>query len=225
MIKNNLTISDFFDCICLILHFRNFIQHFRNTVCRCSCNHDHDKYKCYHIQGHQNLQCINDHAGQLTGLHCSEYNTFSANQSNQQYNCIHHKLHDRCIPCNDFFCFCKQCIYVIRYTMEFTDLMFFSYKRLYYAGCIHVFLHGIVQLIILIKYFDKIRMCLLCNKNQCSTEKRNYDQEKKCDLYINQQCHDPGKCDHDRCSFKKTDTHHISHLHIRDIRCHSCDQS
>ena len=109
--------------------------------------------------------------------------------------------------------------------MEFADFMFFPYKRFHYAGCIHVFLHGIVQLIILIKYFDKIRMCLLCNKNQCSTEKRNYDQEKKCDLYINQQCHDPGKCNHDRSSCKKTDTHHVSHLHIRDISCHSCDQT
>ena len=68
-------------------------------------------------------------------------------------------------------------------------------------------------------------MCFLRNKNQYSAEKWNYDQKKKCDFYIDQQCHDPGKHDHNRCSCKKADTHHVSHLHICDISCHSCDQT
>ena len=65
-------------------------------------------------------------------------------------------------------------------------------------------------------------MRFLCYKHQCSTKKRDYDQEQKCNLYIDQQCHDPGKKNHDRCSCQKTDTHHICHLHVRNICCHTC---
>ena len=93
------------------------------------------------------------------------------------------------------------------------------------TSCIDIFLNRIIQFIILIKYSDKMWMRLLRNKHQCSTKKRDYDQEQKCNLYIDQQCHDPGKKNHDRCSCQKADTHHICHLHVRNIRRHSCNQT
>ena len=50
MIKSNLTIFYFFYCVCFVLHFRNFVQYFSDTIRRCLRDHDHDKYKRYHIQ-------------------------------------------------------------------------------------------------------------------------------------------------------------------------------
>ena len=50
--------------------------------------------------------------------------------------------------------------------MEFFNFVIFPYKGFYHAGCIDIFLYGIIQNIILIKYFNKMRMRFLCNKDQ-----------------------------------------------------------
>ena len=109
--------------------------------------------------------------------------------------------------------------------MKFFDLIVFPYKCLDYTGCINVFLNRIVQLIILIKYLDKMRMCFFCNIDQRSSENRNYNQEQQSDLYIDKKCHDPGQKHHDRGSCQKTDTHHVCHLYVCDIGCHSGDKT
>ena len=57
--------------------------------------------------------------------------------------------------------------------------MIFPYKGFYHAGCIDIFLYGIIQNIILIKYFNKMRMRFLCNKDQCSSKQRYDDQEQQ----------------------------------------------
>ena len=109
--------------------------------------------------------------------------------------------------------------------MEFIYFIVLSYKGLDNTSCIDIFLNRIIQFIILIKYLYKMRMCLFCNKQQCSAKKRDNNQEKQGNLYIDHQGHDPGKKYHDRCPCQKADTHHICHLDICNICCHSCDQS
>ena len=178
MIEVNRTICHCFYCISLILHFRNFIQNFNDTVCRCLCDHNHNKYESYHVQGHQNLKCINDNTCQFTSLHAAENDSSSTDGNNDNNYGIHHKLHNRSIPCNNLLCFSKEVVNVFGNSMEFLDLMVFSYECLNYAGCIYIFLYRIVQDIVLIKYFDEMRMCFLCNEDQCTAQKRNYDQEK-----------------------------------------------
>ena len=192
MVKNDIAARDFSDCIRSVLHLRHFIKNLCDTICRSLCDHDHDKYKSYHIQRHQDLQCIDDHTCQLTCLHGSKHNTASTDHSDQKNDCIHHKLHGRRIPCNDLFSLCEQGINVFGYPMEFIYLIIFSYKSFHYTGSVDVFLNGIVQLIVLVKYFDKMRMCFFCNVHQCAAENRDHDQEQKCDLDIDQKCHDPG---------------------------------
>jgi len=133
MFKSNLAISDFFHCIRFVLHLRNFIKHLCDTVCGSPCDHDHDKYKSHHIQRHQNLNRIYDHTCQFSSLHGSKYNASSTDQRDQKYNRVHHELQDRRIPCNDFFCFCKQGIYIIGHTVKFVYLVIFSYECLYHT--------------------------------------------------------------------------------------------
>ena len=91
-----------------------------------------DVYK-RQIQRHQNLNCIYDHTCQFSSLHGSKYNASSTDQRDQKYNRVHHELQDRRVPCNDFFCFCKQGIYIIGHTVKFVYLVIFSYKCLYHT--------------------------------------------------------------------------------------------
>ena len=63
------------------------------------------------------------------------------------------------------------------------------------------------------------------NKNKRSAKQRNDNQKQKGDFYVNQQSHNPGKKHHNGGSGQKSYTHHIRHLYIRNISCHSGNKS
>ena len=165
MIKVNGTICHILYCISFILHLRNFIQNLYNTVCGCFCYHDHNKHESYHVQGHENLKCVDNDTCQLTGFHATENNTSSANCNNDNDYSIHGKHHNRWVPCNDFLCFSKQIINISGNSMEFLNLIVLSYESLNYTWGIYILLNGIVQVVIFIKDLDEMRMCLFRNKD------------------------------------------------------------
>lgn len=60
--------------------------------------------------------------------------------------------------------------------MEFFNFVIFPYKGFTTRDVLTFSLYGIIQNIILIKYFNKMRMRFLCNKDQCSSKQRYDDQ-------------------------------------------------
>ena len=62
--------------------------------------------------------------------------------------------------------------------MEFFDLIVFSYVCFYDTRRIDIFLHDIVQNVVLIKHSDKMRVRFLCDKDQRAAEKRNDNEEQ-----------------------------------------------
>ena len=62
--------------------------------------------------------------------------------------------------------------------MEFLDLIVLTHESLYHTGGVYIFLYGIIQHIVLIKYLDEVWMGCFCNKNQGSTQKWYGNEEK-----------------------------------------------
>ena len=164
------SVCHIFHCISLILHFRNLIQNSYDSVCGCLGYHDHDKYECYHHQGTDDLQGIDDHTGKLSYLHGAAYNGSAADSYQNQHDCIHGKLHNRGIPCHDLLCFGKKLIDISGNPMEFLDLIVLTYESLYHTGGVYVLLYGIVQHIVLVKYLDEMRVGCFCNKKQGASQ-------------------------------------------------------
>ena len=60
-----------------------------------------------------------------------------------------------------------------------------------HAGCIYIFLHRIIQHVILIKHLNKMRMRLLGNKDQHAPQNRDHGKQKKRDRHVDGESHDP----------------------------------
>src|SRR5699024_9923799 len=147
-------------------HLRDLIQHFLDTVCRSFRDHDQNEYKRNHHKGTEDLDRVDNDTGQLSRLHSLEDNALSADEHHAQHHRVNGKLHDWIVPCHDFFCFAEQIIDNLGNLMEFLILVLFSDISLYHSGSIDVFLYGIIQHIVFVKDFDKVRMRLLSNKDQ-----------------------------------------------------------
>ena len=189
MLEIDISARHFRNRVFCIFHLRNFIQHFRDTVCGCLGDHDLHKHKCNHHQGHQDLKRIHDDTGEFSGLHRSADDALSSDQHHDDHHCIHRKLHDRGVPRHKPLSFRKELEHQSRDLSEFLHLMVFTHIRLDHARCIDILLNSIVEHIVLIKHLDKMGVRFLRNKKQHSSEDRNRDQQTDCDLYIDRQRH------------------------------------
>ena len=89
----------------------------------------------------------------------------------------------------------------------------------HYAGCVYVFLYGIVQNIVLIKYLDKMGMRFFGNEDQQTSQERYGYQKNESDLRADCQSHDKRQDNHNRSADQQTDGHHISHLNVGQVCC------
>ena len=61
--------------------------------------------------------------------------------------------------------------------MELVNFIILADECFHYTGSIHIFLDGVVQYIVFVEYFDKMWVRFFGNVDQCSSKKRDYDQE------------------------------------------------
>ena len=62
--------------------------------------------------------------------------------------------------------------------MEFFNLIVLTYESLYHTGGVYIFLYGVVQHIILIKYLDEMRVSCFCNKKQGASQEWYGNEEQ-----------------------------------------------
>src|SRR5699024_6676661 len=177
MDKINIDVRHGFNRIVFFLHIGNLGKHLGDTVCGRLRDHDHYKDKSNHHQRHQHLHGVYYHACHLSRFHGAEYDAPAADKDHRQHHDIYGKLHDRRVPRHDLFRFCEQIVHILGNPVEFPDLEILSYKGLDHAGRVYILLHGIVQHVILVEHLHEMRMGFLSNKDQRSSQKRNYNQE------------------------------------------------
>ena len=68
------------------------------------------------------------------------------------------KLHRRRIPGYNLLSLCEQRVHQSGNPVEFLNLIVLPHIGLYHAGGVYVFLNGIVQHIVLIKYLNEVGM-------------------------------------------------------------------
>ena len=223
--KDDLAVLHFLYGIRLILHLRNLLQHLLDTVRGSLGDHIHNEYEGYHHQGHEDLNGIDHDAGQLSRLHGAKDDILTADEDNDDDHRIHHELHDRGVPGNDLLRLGKELEYQKGDTVELLDLVVLPDIGLYHPGCVDIFLYVVVQDIILIEDLNEQGVGLLCDEDQGKAQKGRCHQKQHGHLDVDGKGHDPGKDHHDGSPGQKPDGHHVSHLHIGDIRGHTGHQA
>src|SRR5699024_2197706 len=108
MFKINIPVRHLCQGILFIHHLRHFLKHLFDTVRRSLSNHDHDKDKGYHHQGHEDLHGIYHDTCKLTCHHISKHNVLSSNENNEEDHCVHDKVHNRGVPRHQLLSLCEQ---------------------------------------------------------------------------------------------------------------------
>ena len=191
MLKINISVCHFGECLFIVDHLRHFLQHFLDTVCGSLGDHDHDEHKGHHHQGHEDLQCVHDDTRKLTGQHRSINDALAADQYHKQHDRVNGKLHDRGVPRHDLLRLCKELKYDCGDLSKLLNLMFAPDIRLYHAGSVDIFLDGIIEYVVLVKHLDKMRVRLLRDIDQHTAEDRHHGKQQKRDRHIDRQRHDP----------------------------------
>ena len=87
-------------------------QHVVNTECCDICSRKHNRHRCDHQEGHDNLHCILDKCHNIANLHSSVIYRISTTINNQNGNTIHnkhHRWHHKCHTAVDKqVCLCQS---------------------------------------------------------------------------------------------------------------------
>ena len=90
------------------------------------------------------------------GLHGSLDDALSSDQYHEDHHTIDGKLHDRRVPGHDLLRLGEEPEYDGRNLSELLILMVFPHVSLYHTGRVDIFLNGIVEYIVLVKYLNKV---------------------------------------------------------------------
>ena len=225
ILEIDVAVGNLFDSRFSVGQIRLLFQHFHDTVRGSSGDHVHNEHEGYHHQGGKDLQRVNQHTGQFSRFHGSEDDIFSAHKDDKDDHGIHDQHHDRTVKGHDLLRFGKQIKDNAGDPVEFFDLMIFPYISLDHSGSVDIFLHRIIQHIVLVKHLLKILVGAFGDKDQGKSQQRNGNQEDQSHLHVDGHGHDPGKNDHDGGPGQHTDGHHVSHLYVGDIRGQPGDQT
>lgn len=130
------------------------VEHLADTLCRSRRHGNHDEDHREHHQPHQNLHGVGDHAGQRADVQvCAAGldNELCREVADQDAADRDAELHERIVEREDFLCAQEITAHIVRLGSELFGLIVFAHEALDHAHCLHVFLHGVVEPVVLLE--------------------------------------------------------------------------
>ena len=196
------------------------VEHLADTLCRSRRHGNHDEDHREHHQPHQNLHGVGDHARQRADIQIRAAgldNELCREVADQDAADRDAELHERIVEREDFLCAQEITAHIVRLGSELFGLIVFAHEALDHAHCLHVFLHGVVEPVVLLEDCLEKRHCRLCHQIQTEAEDRNDAGEDEGKLLADLNGHHRRKNQHHRRADRHTDHHHERLLHVRHV--------
>ena len=196
------------------------VEHLADTLCRSRRHGNHDEDHREHHQPHQNLHGVGDHARQRADIQIRAAgldNELCREVADQDAADRDAELHERIVEREDFLCAQEITAHIVRLGSELFGLIVFAHEALDHAHCLHVFLHGVVEPVVLLEDCLEKRHCRLCHQIQTEAEDRNDAGEDEGKLLANLNGHHRRKNQHHRRADRHTDHHHERLLPVRHV--------
>jgi len=200
-----------------IFYFGNFIKHFNNSRYACPGKNKHDEHHGKHHERHENLCNVGDEADKLTGLHLANDNHLAAKPEHNDNARVHNKLHERHVQNNYFFCLELCRTDFVSSISKFFVFKFSTDKTFHHAYRSHVFLHRVVQFVILFEHHSKPRICCIRNKPQTYCKHWNNNEEHGRKLPVQKARHDSTAYEHERSAHTHAHNHLVCVLRIGHV--------
>ena len=224
MLKAHLSIFHLHHRLCRRSDGAFFCKDLINAFHRRARNEDHHKNHREHHHTHEDLDGVGEKRCQRTsrepncGVVAAGDDGFCAKPADEHHAYIHADLHDRTIQRDDAFSKRVQSANDRAHKIEFLDLECFLIKRFDNANTAHVFLHNIVEIVVVREDFAKDRIGEKDDDPERHSQDRQRPEKDRRDLAVDAERHDHRKDHHHRRTHRHADHHIVGIAHVGDVR-------
>ena len=197
-----------------------FAEDFDNTLGRFLRHRDHRKDHREHHQAHEDLEAVGQHRGHLADVEVQPAggdDGVGAVRHDKDHAGVDAELHHRAVEGHDALGSGEVLLDVFGRGAELFLLIFLPHIAFDNPHGLHVFLHGIVEGVILAEDAAEQRGGGPDDQKQPDEQKRDGEQEDHGQPAAHDKAHDEGENQHQRAADGHPDDHHVGHLDVGDV--------
>lgn len=203
MIKADSAVLDFHNRVFAVGQGAFFFQHFSHTLGGSGGHGDHDEHHGQHHQAGQDVGAVGQHAHQLAGGKAGstgQHDHAGTQPGNQQDAGVNGGHHQRRVEGKNFFSTQQQLLHIAGCLFELFTLVIFAHIRFDHADGGNIFLHVLVQVIVLFECGGEIVAGAGHDEHQAAAQNDDRHQIDGSQLGVDGERHDHGNDHAGRCT-------------------------
>ena len=228
MIKADSAVLDFHNRVFAVGQGAFFFQHFSHTLGGSGGHGDHDEHHGQHHQAGQDVGAVGQHAHQLAGGKAGstgQHDHAGTQPGNQQDAGVNGGHHQRRVEGKNFFSTQQQILHIAGCLFELFTLVIFAHIRFDHADGGNIFLHALVQVIVLFECGGEVVAGAGHDEHQAAAQNDDRHQIDGSQLGVDGHCHDHGNDHAGRRTDGHTQNHLVSVLDVGHVGGHTGDQT
>ena len=212
---------------CRIREGARLIQDLGDTLGRLGRHGHHDENHAEHHEGHEDLEAVREERGELAHVKvgaAARDDRVGAEAQHEDHDGVEAELHERVVEREDALGLREVALDVGRGAVELLHLVVLTDEGLHDAHAVDVFLDGVVQAVVLLKYATEDRHDGPDDDREADAEDRDHGDEDPGHATAHDEGGGEGENQHRRCTETESDQHHVGLLDVLDIRGHTGDE-
>ena len=212
---------------CQIREGARLVQDLGDTLGRLGRHGHHDENHAEHHEGHEDLEAVGQERGELSDVEVGTVardDRVGAEAQDEEHDGVDTELHQRVVQREEALGLREVALDVGRGAVELLHLEVLTNEGLHDAHAVDVFLHGVVQTVILPENAAEDRHNRADDDGEADAEDRDDRDEDPGHASTHEKGSGEGENQHRRRTEAESDQHHVGLLQVLDIRGHTGDE-